>query len=449
MTTETFDSRSAGTSEDAWEQWISQLPTLTMPEHVDHMLVLVAHPDDEALGAGGLLSTAKSCGVEVTVIVASDGEASHPHSPSHTARQLAARRRAECAEGLAQLHPAAEVTFLGLPDSGLSAHADQLAQRVRLHLRGSSLVATPWRYDRHPDHAACARAGDLGAREVGIEHWQFPIWGWHWGDPQSKEFACTELRRFDLDDVAVEAKGRAVAAHRSQHSALSPETGDEPVLSSSMMEHFQRGCEVFSVTRPFPASQPGYFDELYADVPDPWGLSERHYERRKREILLSSLPRERFRRAFEPGCAIGLLTLDLAQRCDEVVAMDTAQAAVDQALARLAGVATRGRVYVARATIPENWPDGVFDLIVMSEIGYYCLDQVELTRRIDRSLAADGVLVACHWRHEAADHPVRAEEVHALMGHGLHNVVCHREGDFLLDVWTRDGMSVAAAEGIV
>ena len=44
--------------------------------------------------------------------------------------------------------------------------------------------------------------------------------------------------------------------------------------------------------------------------------------------LLAALPRPRFRRAFEPGCATGLLTEALARRCDQVVAWDVAEAAM-------------------------------------------------------------------------------------------------------------------------
>jgi SAM-dependent methyltransferase len=200
---------------------------------------------------------------------------------------------------------------------------------------------------------------------------------------------------------------------------------------------------------PAPASSAAYFDALYAGKHDPWGLTDRFYERRKRDLLLASLPRERFRRAFEPGCAIGLLTAELARRCDEVMAWDAAQAAVDQTSDRISATRAGAQIQVARGRIPADWPEGRFDLIVISEVGYYCRDLRILVDRIDASLSANGVLVACHWRHPAPDHPVTAADVHAALGPGRHRVVAHREADFLLDVWTADGVSVAAAEGIV
>ena len=59
-----------------------------------------------------------------------------------------------------------------------------------------------------------------------------------------------------------------------------------------------------------------YFDGLYKSSDDPWNLREGWYERRKRSLTLALLPRPRYRNAFEPGCANGELTAELATRCD-------------------------------------------------------------------------------------------------------------------------------------
>jgi SAM-dependent methyltransferase len=252
-----------------------------------------------------------------------------------------------------------------------------------------------------------------------------------------------------LDEDAIAAKRAAITAHRSQHTALSPEPGDGAILSYSMLEHFRRSYESFIVGGVAPASTGAYFDELYQQDPDPWQLADRFYERRKRDLVLASLTRERFSRAFEPGCAIGALTVELARRCDQIMAWDGAQIAVDQTIKRITGQRLDAGVQVQCARIPEHWPPGQFDLIVLSEVGYYCLDLQQLKDRVDHSLSAEGVLVACHWRHPAPDHPFSAEAVHDALRARLRRVVAHREDDFLLDVWTRAGVSVAAAEGIV
>ncbi len=307
------------------------------------------------------------------------------------------------------------------------------------------MLVTPWRDDQHPDHEACALAGTAAAAEAGCAHWQYPIWAWHWADPSSIELPWADLRRVELHPAARAAKAAALARYVSQHAPLSPQPGDEPILPEHVTAHFARPFETF-VVPPAPAAQPAYFDELYARSDDPWGLQDRFYEQRKRDLICAVLPRPRFRRALEPGCATGLLTARLAQRCADVLACDVAGRAVTQARERLAGVA---HVQVEQRRIPADWPAGRFDLIVLSEVGYYCPDLAGLSELVRAALTPDGVVVACHWRHPAPDHPHTAEEVHAALGTGLHRIAEHVEEDFRLDVWTPGGASVARLDGIL
>ncbi len=230
----------------------------------------------------------------------------------------------------------------------------------------------------------------------------------------------------------------------SQHRPLSPAAGDEAILTPQMLEHFERGTEFF-VIEPL-ASRPAHFDALYRSAADPWGLAERFYEQRKRALIMASLPRRRFRRAFEPGCALGLLTEHLAGRCNEVLAWDVAESAVQQAGAR---TDQAGTVRVERRGIPQDWPGGEFDLVVLAEVAYYCTDLDELVRRTIGGLTEDGVVVGCHWRHPAPDHPHTAEAVHRAFDAKLHSLALHLEDDFILQLWTRSSRSVAALDGIV
>lgn len=132
-----FDSRDTGTPEHVWQAtWLPDLPTLDPPRQSDSLLVLVAHPDDETLGAGGLIASAASAGASVTVVIASDGEASHPRSRTHPPARLAAIRRAEVTAAVSRLHPDAQLVFLGLPDSDLAAHVEELTIRVAHHAWG-------------------------------------------------------------------------------------------------------------------------------------------------------------------------------------------------------------------------------------------------------------------------------------------------------------------------
>lgn len=192
-----------------------------------------------------------------------------------------------------------------------------------------------------------------------------------------------------------------------------------------------------------------HFDALFARDADPWRCRTSWYEERKRATLLAALPRRRFVRAYEPGCAAGELTAALAARCDEVVATDASAAAVARARGRVASLAN---VRVDEAATPRDWPAGGFDLVVVSELGYY-LDDDELSLLIERAVAAladDGVLVACHWRHPAVDLLRSGDRVHArfVAECGLARAVHHQEDDFVLDLWNRDASSVARREGL-
>lgn len=198
-----------------------------------------------------------------------------------------------------------------------------------------------------------------------------------------------------------------------------------------------------------PRRVPDRFEALFARDPDPWGTRTRWYEARKRHVLMAALPHERYARAYEPGCGNGELTAALAARCDEVAASDASPAALDHARRRLCAWPN---ARLCRLVTPAEWPDGAFDLVVVSELGYYLEepDLRELARRCARSLAASGVVAACHWRHSASDFLRGGDAVHRLLAlHlGLPCAVRHVERDFVLDVWCRDTASVAQREGL-
>lgn len=192
----------------------------------------------------------------------------------------------------------------------------------------------------------------------------------------------------------------------------------------------------------------GYFDALYADA-DPWGYRSRWYEQRKRTLLLATLHRPRYRRALELACSIGESTAALAPRCDELVATDAHPLAVRRARRR---TATMPGVRVDVMRHPQQWPDGRFDLVVFSELGYY-LDDGDMDavlQRIRGCLSGDALVLACHWRRPVDGCPWRGDDVHEYLrrGLGLQRIVHHEEDDILLDAWTADGRSVATAEGI-
>src|SRR3989442_1432643 len=107
---------------------------------------------------------------------------------------------------------------------------------------------------------------------------------------------------------------------------------------------------------------------MYMAKDDPWDLATKWHDRRKYAVTVASLPREHYRRCYEPGASIGHLTRLLAERCDEVLATDAIEAAVVQGREV---VADRPNVRFERATLPADLPDGTFDLVVVGDLLYY------------------------------------------------------------------------------
>ena len=112
--------------------------------------------------------------------------------------------------------------------------------------------------------------------------------------------------------------------------------------------------------------EPGYFDALYAADADPWRFETSAYEDAKYRETLAALPRERYANGVEIGCSIGVLTAWLATRCDRLLGLEVAQAALDAATKRVPP-----NVDLALSTLPETLPPGRFDLIMLSEVLYY------------------------------------------------------------------------------
>ena len=154
-----------------------------------------------------------------------------------------------------------------------------------------------------------------------------------------------------------------------------------------------------------------YFDRLYQNDADPWNFATKEYEHRKYAATLENLPRARYRNALELGCSIGVLTQMLAARADRLWSVDAAQIAVEAARARCADLAN---VEIQRATLPAEFPAGQFDLMMMSEVGYYFAlpDLKSLSERVLGGLETGGDLMLVHYLPDVPDYPLTGDDVH-------------------------------------
>ncbi len=402
---------------------------------VRKVIVLAAHPDDETLGAGGLLRACSIANIPTQVVIVSDGEASHPDSPTYTPADLARLRRAEVATAVHLLAPDAPVGYLGLPDGELAAHTDRLAEVIREHVGDigvGAVIAAPWRHDGHTDHDTLGAVAAVVAQQTGALLVEYPIWAWHWCEPS--DMPWSELCILLLDDDTVAAKRRALATHVTQVGPLSSAPGDEVLLTPQMLAHFDRSFETFIDSRGLTSA--GIFERLHSRNDDPWEVRDSEYERRKRALTLSLLPPGQFARVYEPGCSIGELSAALAPRCQELICQDLSATAVRRAQARLAHFP---QVQVEMGVAPGDWPNGDFELIVLSEIGYF-LSSAELDavlRRARMTLRPGGYVLLCHWAHPIDGWELDGQRVHAraaeLLDLPLH--ARHVDADVLLEVF--------------
>jgi len=181
-----------------------------------------------------------------------------------------------------------------------------------------------------------------------------------------------------------------------------------------------------------------FFELKYQERQDPWGFETSPYELQRYEAILSALAGRRYRRAFEPGCSIGVLTAGLARICDSVEAMDISQTAIARARERTKFLDT---VRTTWGALPAFIPHGTFDLVVFSEIGYYfsepdlCAVATDLCSRVRKS----GIFLAAHWLGESTDHLLSGDRVHEVIGQVPGLVLRRRERReaFRLDVWHR------------
>jgi len=229
-----------GTDEGIWQAWarINAFPDAGIGDSPS-VVIVSAHPDDEVLGTGGIMAVLAADGARLRLIEVTDGEASHPDCADPAS--LASRRTEETAAALHALgvQDAVEVIRLGLPDSGLVAREDELAVRLSELTEGFSLCLAPWEWDMHPDHDAAGRA----ARRMHPRVLGYPIWLWHWAQPDDPRVPWDKAARFPLPDWAVERKRSAIECFTSQMENRGDGTGD-PILPADMIAHFTREAEV-------------------------------------------------------------------------------------------------------------------------------------------------------------------------------------------------------------
>lgn len=242
-----IDVRATGLPEERWESWRRRCAPLRLCDW-PRLIVVAAHPDDEALGAGGLIAMARAAGIAVTIVTVTDGEASHPDSPSHGPSRLAELRVRESRSAARELGAYAPVR-LGLPDGGIASREDRLRGELRallgdIHEDGAVCAAT-WRYDGHPDHETVGRAAAAACAATNTALLEYPVWMWQWAAPDHPRLRRCAPVRLSLSPAAHAAKCRALACFRSQFLPLSDDPADAPILPAHVLRRFTGPTEIY------------------------------------------------------------------------------------------------------------------------------------------------------------------------------------------------------------
>jgi LmbE family N-acetylglucosaminyl deacetylase len=239
------DAEHLGTSEAAWSAspGLAAVLPLDIPP-VDHLLMIAPHPDDEILGAGGLLQVVAARGVRVEICAVTDGEGFHPSWESEHLRRT---RTAESLTALGRLGLPRDAPRLrlGYGDGRVASRETELAERLADRLGPNSLCVAPWRKDGHPDHDACGRAAAAASDAMGAGLFEYVVWAWHWADPLGADLPWASCRRLDLERRQRARKRWATGTFRSQTRPFGPDGDAPPVLPAPVLRRFWRSFEVY------------------------------------------------------------------------------------------------------------------------------------------------------------------------------------------------------------
>jgi LmbE family N-acetylglucosaminyl deacetylase len=229
-----------GTDESHWRAWrgLDKLPVADLPTD-GRVVVVASHPDDEVLGAGGMIAMLADAGVSITVVSVTEGER------SHAGGETVDTQAAELRHALAELGaPTADVVRLKVPDTEVAFHEDDVIAALSPLLRGARLCLAPWIGDVHGDHEAAGRAALAAGREAAVRCLMYPVWMWHWAHPDDPRVPWSSAMRVPLTETAAVRKRAAAERFTSQVKPLGAGPEDAAVLTPGELAHHLRDVEV-------------------------------------------------------------------------------------------------------------------------------------------------------------------------------------------------------------
>ena len=335
------------------------------------------------------------------------GEGSHPgpHHDAGTARGGTAggvRRR----PGLARWR--AQWQYLELADGGLAHDREEIRDERQAEIgcrpaggrprsRSAWSPRTGATGTRTTTLRGRRRGGQRGRR---IRLLEYPIWYWLWAAPSTRPGGPGCAFRSSWRPANRQAKAAAMAAqHVGTGGAALVRAArvDEVLLPPAFLAHFERSWETFAW---HPAASPAaaaaafvpaaslggdggsrrsapddgafrrytagdaerIFDAVHRGDEDPWECTTSWYSSGKRALTLAALPDEHYAAGLEVGCS----TRDPEPgACAAVTASPSTPAAPPWRRPPSGLPRCPRRARFATLTVPQEWPDGRFDLIVI------------------------------------------------------------------------------------
>lgn len=202
------DSNESNATEAGWLRLLADRPTWSPAD--GPLIVVSPHPDDEVLGAGGLIHTWAALGRPVTIVSVTDGEAPLPER-----RRFNLIRREELQGALRKLcltHVA--VMRVGLPGGAVARHANRLRNAILALLEPGATLLAPYEHDGHCDHKAAGEVCCGLGRSHGVTVARFPVGTWSHSVPAALISAPWVV--FPLSFEARRAKAHAVQCFASR-----------------------------------------------------------------------------------------------------------------------------------------------------------------------------------------------------------------------------------------
>jgi LmbE family N-acetylglucosaminyl deacetylase len=217
-----------------WSSTAARLPGLVAP--VNHKVIVVApHPDDETLGVGGIIFDWIRAGIDVRILIVSDGAASHRHP------DVVSIRMNEAFSASHALGAQGRTNFLHFPDAGLHSYENDIASAVTSFLsddNGPCVLLGPRVDDGHSDHDAVAFAlKQVATSRPKTLQWKYGVWTWV--QPYDAKLLVSSFC-WSMSAEARLAKAEAISRYASQVTGLL----GEQIVTDQLLAAVDTGTEV-------------------------------------------------------------------------------------------------------------------------------------------------------------------------------------------------------------